>query len=101
MATWRSIILALMVGLAGCDSETGLSPVETEAYLVLMDQIAERPDGPPLTSDIRICVAINTDADPSGIQTRRVFVERLRTEAPTYFKTATLAPISECVGTST
>ncbi len=97
MALRRLIALALVIALAGCDPKTDFSPAETEAYLVLMDQINETKSGPPLTADVRLCVAIHTDSDPTGLQTRRAFVERLHDDAPQNFKAATLAPISECV----
>jgi hypothetical protein len=97
MALRRFIALALLMALAGCDPKTDFSPVETEAYLVLMDQIAETKDGPPLTADVRLCVAIITGDDPDGRKTRREFVEQLRNDAPENFKLVTVAPISECV----
>jgi hypothetical protein len=97
MALRWLIALALVIALAGCDPKTDFSPVETEAYLVLMDQITETKDGPPLTVDARLCVAIITGDDPDGRKTRREFVEQLRNDAPENFKPVTVAPINECV----
>ncbi len=97
MALRRLIALALVIALAGCDAKTDFSSAENEAYLVLMDQIVETEDGPPLTADVRLCVAIITDDDPDGRKTRREFVERLRNDAPENFRPVTVVPINECV----
>src|SRR4030095_7039612 len=97
MALHRLIALASVIALAGCDPKTDFSPVETEAYLVLMDQITETKAGPPLTADVRLCVAIITGDDPDGRRTRGEFVEKLRNDAPENFKPVTVAPINECV----
>jgi hypothetical protein len=93
----RLIALALAIALAGCDAKPDFSPAETEAHLVLMDQINETKDGPPLTADARLCVAIFTADDPDGRKTRLEFVEHLRNGAPENFKAVTVAPIGECV----
>lgn len=100
----RLIALAALIQLGACQTapevkpSTGLSETDTEAYLVLMDQLAEVSRASSAPAAV-YCVAVYTLDDPEGMHTNPALIEKITRDALESFDVH-LVPGRKCSATT-